>query len=320
MRTVRYHEHGAPDVLQIDELDRPEPAADELRVEVRAAGVNPVDTYFRDGSYEPAQLPMVPGVDFAGVADAVGTGVSQFDVGDRVFGTGLGNEYQGSTAEYLVTPLDRVAPLPEGVPFETAGAAGVAAVTPWRALVDHAALEPGEYCLIHGGSGGVGHVGVQLASGLGSRVVTTARPAYHERLSELGAHAVLDYNRDDLELAVLETTEGGPNVIVDHMLERYLQFDCDVAAPYARIVLYRNRHREAGFTDVPAAGGKELDFHLMSAYNTPRLAEPLTRIGRLLADGWLDIAVEETYELDEVAAAHRRVREESVFGKLVVTP
>jgi NADPH:quinone reductase len=320
MRAVRYHEHGAPDVLQIDDVDRPEPATDELRVEVRAAGVNPVDTYFRDGSYEPPEFPMIPGVDFAGVVDSIGSGVSQFDVGDRVFGTGLGNEYQGSIAEYLVAPLDRVAALPDGVPFETAGAAGVAAVTPWRALVDHAALEPGEYCLIHGGNGGVGHVGVQLAAGLGSRVVTTARPTHHERLREFGAHAVFDYDRDDLERVVLKATGGGPNVIVDHMLERYLQFDCDVAAPYARIILYRNRHREAGFTDVPAAGGKELEFHLMSAYNTPRLAEPLTRIGRLLADGWLDIAVEETYELDEVAAAHRRVREESVFGKLVVTP
>lgn len=320
MRAVRYHDHGGPDVLQIDEIDVPEANPGEIRVRVRAAGVNPVDTYFRDGSYESSSLPAVPGVDFAGVVDEVGSADSAFEVGDRVFGTGLGNEYAGSTAEYLCCPVDRVAHLPEGVSFETAGAAGVAAVTPWRAIVDHAALEPGEYALVHGGNGGVGHVGVQIAAGLGSRVVTTARPAYHDRLAELGAHAVLDYERDDLEAAVRDATAGGPDVVVDHMLERYLQFDCDVAAPYARIVLYRNRHREAGFTDVPSAGGKELEFNLMSAYNTPRLADPLERIGRLLADDWLDVAVADTYGFEDAAEAHRRVREDSFFGKLVITP
>lgn len=320
MRVVRYHEYGDPGVLQIDTIDVPEPDDGEIRVEVRAAGVNPVDTYFRDGSYDTPSLPMIPGVDVAGVVDEIGSSESPFEVGDRVFGTGLGNEYTGSTAEYVVTPTDRVAPLPEDVSFETAGAAGVAAVTPWRALVDHAALEPGEYAFIHGGSGGVGHVGVQIAAGLGSRVVTTARPEYHDQLSSLGADEVLDYRQEDLEEAVLEATQGGPDVIVDHMLERYLQFDCDVAVPYARIVLYRNRHRKACFTDVPAAGGKELDFTLMSAYNTPRLADPLTRIGRLLSDGWLDVTVAESYALEDAAAAHRHVREESFVGKLVITP
>ncbi|WP_117593225.1 NADPH:quinone reductase [Haloprofundus halophilus] len=320
MRAIRYHEHGDPDVLRVEDVEKPTPSEGEIRVELKAAGVNPVDTYFRDGSYQPFTLPMVPGVDFAGVVDEVGTGVEGFDVGDRVFGTGLGNDRYGSTAEYVIAPTDRIAHLSDGVSFVEAGAAGVATVTAWRAIVDHAALEPAEYCLVHGGSGGVGHAAVQIAAASGARVVTTASERYHDALSELGARTVLDYERDDLQSAVAEATDGGPNVVVDHMLERYLQFDCDVAAPYARIVLFRNRHLEAGFTNVPAAGGKELQFHLMSMYNAPRLADPLARVDRLLADGLLRVEVAGEYGFDEVAEAHRRVREESFLGKLVVVP
>lgn len=119
---------------------------------------------------------------------------------------------------------------------------------------------------------------------------------------------------------MIDATDGGADVVVDHMPERYLQFDCDVADSYARIVLYRNRHREAQFTDLPSAGGKELEFHLMSAYNTPKFADPLMRIGRLLDDNWLTVEIDSTYNLHEADAAHRRVRNDSFFGKIVIIP
>ncbi len=320
MRAVRFHEHGDPDVLQLEEIEAPTPGVGEVRIEMRAASVNPVDTYFRDGSYEPATMPSIPGMDFAGIVDEVGPNVTEYEIGDRVFGSNLGAGTHGSAAEFLVTPTEQIARLPEGVPFKTAGVAGVAAVTPWRALIDHASIEPGEYCLIHGGNGGVGHVGVQIAAGVGARVITTAAPQYHDRLTKLGAHAVFDYTRDDLEDAIASAVEEPPSVIVDHMPERYLQFDCDVAAHGARIVCYRNRHRIAEFTDLPAVGGKELQFNVMSATNTPELATRLRRIGRLLEDGWLDIEIAGTYDLSELPEAHRRVREESIFGKLAVVP
>ncbi len=320
MRAVRFHEHGDPDVLELEEIEAPTPNTGEIRIELRAASINPVDTYFRSGEFQPPTVPFIPGMDFAGVVDEVGDGVTEYAPGDRVFGSNLGAGTHGSAAEYLVTPTEQVAPLPDGVSFETAGAAGVAAMTPWRALIDHAAIEPGEYCLIHGGSGGVGHVGVQIAAGIGSRVVTTASPRYHDRLVELGADAVVDYDRDDLADAITDAAGDTPDVVVDHMPERYLQLDCDVAAHGARIVAYRNRNEEAGFTDLPSVGGKELQFNVMSATNTPALSERLTRIGRLLADGWLDIEIADTYELSELSEAHRRVTEESFFGKLAVVP
>ncbi len=320
MRAVRFHEHGGPNVLELEEIETPTPDAGEVRIELRAASVNPVDTYFRSGDYQPPTMPSIPGMDFAGIVDETGPEVTDYAPGDRVFGSNLGTGTHGSTAEYLTTPTGQIAPLPEGVGFETAGVAGVAAMTPWRALVDHASLEPGEYSLVHGGSGGVGHVGVQIAAGLGSGVVTTAKPAYHDRLLELGAHAVVDYRRDDLAAAIDEAIGGAPDVVVDHMPEQYLQLDCDVAAHGARIVAYRNRHASAEFTDLPSVGGKELRFNVMSATNTPGLSGRLERIGRLLADGWLDIEIADTYEFSELPEAHRRIWEESFFGKLSVVP
>jgi len=232
MRAVRLHEHGDADVLQVDEIDRPEPAADELLIEVAAAGVNPVDTYFRDGSYTPVDVPFTPGVDFSGVVAEGGESADGFEEGDRVYGTGIGGAAaQGAYAEFATVPTDRVVHLPEGADLTEAGGAGVAAVTAWRALIDHADLEPAEHCLIHGGSGGVGHAAVQIAAAVSARVITTAAEEYHDaRADDYGAETVLDYGRDDLADAVLEASEGGVDAVLDHRLDDYLQFDADVAA------------------------------------------------------------------------------------------
>ncbi|MDZ7850419.1 MAG: alcohol dehydrogenase catalytic domain-containing protein [Halodesulfurarchaeum sp.] len=117
MRAVRYHEHGDSSVLAVEPIDRPEPRRDEILVEVGAAAVNPVDTYFRTGEYTPAGLPMIPGADVAGTVAAIGPAVQNLEVGDRVFGTGLGNDRQGTYAEYAVGPADHFASLPGPVSF-----------------------------------------------------------------------------------------------------------------------------------------------------------------------------------------------------------
>lgn len=318
MRAVRYHEHGDADVLELEEIPTPEPGADEVLIEVGAAGINPVDTYFREGSYSPAALPWIPGSDFAGTVEAVGDEVTAFEPGDRVFGTGLGKDIPGTCAEYAVSPADRIATLPDGVSVETGAAIGVPAVTAWRSLIDHAELEPAERCLIHGGSGGVGHAAVQIAAATGADVTTTASPEYHEQLEALGADIVLDYHRDDLEDAVI--TAGAPDVILDHRLDDYLQFDANVATQGTRVVGIGNTVPEAGFSNVPAARSKELRIHLISMFNTPDLAVVLRRVATLLSSGKLSAEVARTYDLSEVPEAHEAVLSESFFGKLVVTP
>jgi NADPH:quinone reductase-like Zn-dependent oxidoreductase len=320
MRAVRYHEYGGPEVLRVDDIDRPEPGVGEVVVEVAAAGINPVDTYFRQGAYEPFTLPMVPGVDAAGEVVAVGEGVADVDVGDAVVATGLSKDHYGACAEYVAVPDDRFAVLPSGVDPVAAGGAGVAAVTAWRALIDHAGLEPAETALIHGGSGGVGHAAVQVAAAAGARVVTTAAPTYHDRLESLGADAVLEYARDDLREAVTEASSGGPDVILDHRLDDYLQFDADVAAHDGRVVGIGENDPAIAFTNDGVARGKDLTYQFMSMFNTPDLSDPLARIAYLLGEGDLTIEVAPTYDLEEVADAHRDVMADSFLGKLVVTP
>ena len=320
MRAVRFHSHGGTDVLQVDEIDRPESAADEVVIEVHGAAVNPVDTYFREGSYEPFTLPMIPGIDAGGEVVAVGDDVTGFDAGDDVMATGIGKDQYGGYAEYAAIPDDRLVDLPDGVDTVAAGAAGVAAVTAWRALIDHAALQLGDRCLIHGGSGGVGHVAVQLAAAAGAEVITTASPGYHDAVADLGADHVFDYHRDDLADAVLDASDGGVDVILDHRMHEYLQFDADVAATGCRVVGIGEKEQSVGFSRSSAARGKDLQLTLMSMFNTPDLRDPLRNVAKLLASGELDIEIAKRYELDGAAEAQRAVLAESFLGKLVITP
>ena len=326
MRAVRFHDHGGTDVLHIDEIDRPDPEGHEVLVEIHGAGVNPVDTYFREGSYEPFTMPMVPGIDFAGEVAAVGEYVEGFEEGDPVYGTGIGKDHYGGYAEYAAVPDDRLVHLPESVDPVAAGGAGVAAVTAWRALVDHATLQVGDRCLIHGGSGGVGHIAVQLAAAAGAHVITTASPTYHDRLQELGADVVLEYGREDLATAVVEAATPiagqaeGVDVILDHRLHEYLQFDADVASTGCRVVGIGEKEQNVGFSQSSAARGKDLNLTLMSMFNTPDFRPPLSKLASLMARDELAIQVEETYGLDEAGEAQRAVLEDSFLGKLVITP
>ncbi|ESS08206.1 MAG: NADPH:quinone reductase related Zn-dependent oxidoreductase [uncultured archaeon A07HN63] len=320
MRAVRFHSHGGTDVLQVDEIEQPKPASDEVLIDVHGAAVNPVDTYFREGSYEPFTLPMIPGIDAAGEVVAVGDDVTGFTEGDSAMATGIGKDHYGGYAEYAAIPDDRVVALPEEVDTVAAGAAGVAAVTAWRALIDHADLQLGDRCLIHGGSGGVGHAAVQLAAAAGAQVITTASPGYHDELTDLGADAVFDYRRDDLADAVREASEGGVDVILDHRMHEYLQFDADVAATGCRVVGIGEKEQQVGFEQSAAARGKDLQLTLMSMFNTPDLRGPLSAVASLLASGDLDIRIATGYDLDGASEAQRAVLEESFLGKLVITP
>ncbi|MFB6085602.1 MAG: zinc-binding alcohol dehydrogenase family protein [Halodesulfurarchaeum sp.] len=318
MRAVRYHEYGDPSVLSVESIDRPEPRGDEILVEVGTAAINPVDTYFRTGEYTPAGLPMIPGADVAGTVAAVGPDATEFEVGDRVFGTGLGNDRQGTYAEFAVGPADRFAHLPDSVSAREGAAVALVGVTAWRALIDHASLSLGDTCLVHGASGGVGHVAVQLAAAAGSEVIGTARPETHDRLRELGVDHPLDYGREDLGEAVIEA--GRPDVILDHRLDDYLQFDADVAHVGTRVVGIGNSEPAAGFSDVAAARGKDLSLVLMSMFNTPDYTPILEALADLLESGDLAPEIARTYALEDAPAAHRAVLEDQFVGKLVIEP
>lgn len=317
MRAVRYHEYGGPDVLQVDEIDRPTPGPAEVLVDVEAASVNPVDTKFREGTFGSVALPAIPGGDGAGVVAEVGEGVAEFAAGDRVVISGLGGASRGTFAEAVAAPATKLARLPASVPFEIGAAIGNAGATAWTALVEHGEIEPGDRVLVHGGAGGVGHLAVQIAAAGGADVVATAgSEEARARVRELGARAALDYASGSLADDVLAATDGeGVDVVLDHRLDEYLELDLAVAAKGARIVTIQG--------DVSAAGGaplrnKEVTLRGMSMANTPDRRPALRRLARLAGRGDLTAVVAATYDLDGAGQAHRDVLAGGYVGKLVV--
>lgn len=319
MRAVRVHEPGGPEALTLEETDRPEPGSGEILVQVAAAGVNPVDTYFREGSYEPVERPFIPGVDFAGEVVAIGEGVTAFEGGERVFGTGIGNAtYHGSYAEYARVPVDRVVELPSGVDPVAAAGVGVVGSTAWRSLIDIADLSLGETCLIHGGSGGVGHIAVQLAAAAGAEVIATSSPSYIDRVEAFGADTVLPYDHEELQGAIEETETDGIDVILDHKLAEYASLDAAVGATGARIVGIGEDHPEVTIDDVTDARSRDIQFTFMSMFNAPDLREPLGGIASQLAAGELEVAIARTFTPEEAPDAHEALFGESFLGKLVI--
>jgi NADPH2:quinone reductase len=318
MEAVRYHEHGGPTVLAVEDVDRPTPDDDEVLVAVEAAAINPVDTYFREGSYSPATLPWIPGSDVAGVVESAGEAVDAFDPGDRVFATGLGAGVPGTCADYVAVPAADLARLPASVDFEAGAAVGLVGVTAWDTLLRACDLAASDRCLVHGGSGGVGHVAVQVAAAAGALVTTTASKGYHDRLTELGAETVLDYRRDDLAAAIDDA--GAPDVILDHRLDDYLGLDVEVAASDAELAAIGNGEDPAAtFPDVSECRSKALTVHHVSMFNVPEYRDVLSGLATLMDRDEVTPIVARRYGLADVAEAHRAVMEDSFLGKLVVT-
>jgi NADPH2:quinone reductase len=326
MKAVRYHRYGDPAVLAVDDVDDPRPDADELLMDVRAASVNSIDVQLQ-GGYREVPLPMTPGSDFAGVVADVGGAVDDYEIGDRVCGTGVHSArlQRGTYAESLAVPTDLVATLPDSVPFDVGAAVALVGVTVWRGLIDHARLAPSETCLVHGGSGGVGHVAVQFADMLGARVVTTVgseRAA--ECVADLGADVVFEYGRDDLIEAVRNVSNEGPDVVFDHRIDDYLQFDHDVAAFGGRIVEVGGM--SGTLNDAAPARGKELTVSHMSMVNLverdelPDIGDVLGRVLYCVANGGITAVIDRRFDLPTAAAAHGAVADEHVVGKVVIEP
>ncbi|MDZ7746387.1 MAG: NADPH:quinone reductase [Halobacteriales archaeon] len=317
MRAARYHEHGGPEQLTVEEIERPEPAANELLVRVTAAGINPVDTYFREGSYPVPELPWIPGSDAAGEVVAVGREVTTFETGQRVFATGLGRTTQGACAGYATVSTEFAAPLPDAVGDAEAAALALVGTTAWQAFVHHGDITPGDDVLVHGANGGVGHIAVQLARAMGASVTATAKPAYHDEAEALGADAVVDYARDDLAAALNDVCE--PSLVLGTTVNRTIEADAEVLASGGTIVAIGNTKPTVAFPMGPGKG-KDIRLQAMSMFNTPDTSAVLSRLAGMVARGDIEPVVAREYALDDIADAHRDVLSDSVLGKFVVRP
>jgi NADPH:quinone reductase-like Zn-dependent oxidoreductase len=196
MKAIRIHVYGGPEVLQYEDVPRPQPKANEILVRVHAAGVNPIDWKLREG-YLSAPLPMIMGIDFSGLVESVGSEVTKHRPGDAVFGQ-VADE-SGGYAEYAVAMESDVARKPEGLDHIRAAALPVAGLVPWQALFDTANLAAGQKVLIHGAAGGVGSFAVQFAKWKGARVIGTASGSHVEQVRQLGADEVIDYRKTKFE-------------------------------------------------------------------------------------------------------------------------
>jgi NADPH:quinone reductase-like Zn-dependent oxidoreductase len=293
-----FSEHGGPEVLRVSEVDTPRAGAGQVRVRVRAAGVQPYDLAVRAGWTPPgwtAPLPWIPGNEFAGVVDEVGAGVTGVSAGDEVLGFGQLQAY----AEYLVVPASHVTPKPEAMPWEVAGGFTMGAQTASLAL-EALAVREGDTLLVHGAAGAVGTMAVQLAARAGARVIGTAAPDNHDYLRELGATPVA-YGDG---LADRVRALGGVTAALDGAGGEALEVSLELVADRKRIL-----------TLVEHARAADLGIRVVEGM---RSAARLASLADLFAKGELRFHVRRTYPLDRAADAHRALETGHGRGKIVL--
>jgi NADPH:quinone reductase len=324
MKAVQMSQFGGPEVLKYVDVDEPSPAANQVRVRLYAAGVNPSEAYIRTGTYAfyVPELPYVPGSDGAGVVDAAGEGVKHVKVGDRVFVAAmLAKRNTGTYAEKVVCDADAVHKMPEAVSYKEGASLGIPALTAYRALFQRAKLKPGETVLIHGASGGVGMLSVQMAKAIGALVIGTASTEEGKALVKAsGAMHTLDHIREDSIDKILSLTNGrGPNVIIEFLANVNLENDLKMVAPYGRIVVIGNR----GTLDFNPrlAMIKEADILGTALWNVPpdEYNESLHAVRAFLESGILHPEIGDELPLKDAVAAHDKILNKKAHGKMVLS-
>ncbi|MEV4189935.1 NADP-dependent oxidoreductase [Streptomyces toxytricini] len=300
--TVSYDRFGGPEVLALTETDLPQPAPHQVRVKVKAAGVNPLDSKIRRGDLAhvfPVAFPVVPGVDAAGVIDAVGEAVTGFTVGDEVFGV----TPAGSYTQYALMP----APVakPDALSWETAAALPTVGETAFRAL-KHLGLAPGQTLLVHGAAGSVGAIAVQLATARGITVVGTAGAGDLERVTALGATAV-PYG-PGWPGRVRDAAPQGVHAVFDTSGAGVLPDSVDLAGSPDRVITIADMN--AAQHGVRFTGMDPAD----------RAPEALPELAALAAAGRLTVQIWRTYPLKEAAQAQDDIDNRRNRGKVILLP
>lgn len=310
MRAVVQHAFGGPEVLQVEEVARPEPLPTEVLVRVHAAGINPVDWKTREGRGMAGVLgdpPFILGWDVSGVVEEVGFGVTHLEPGDEVYGMPWFPRAAGGYAEYVTAPSRQFVRKPANLSHEQAAAVPLAALTAWQALVDAADVRPGQRVLIHAAAGGVGHFAVQLAKHLGAHVTGTASAGRHEWLARLGADELVDYHAVRFEDVVEDI-----DVVIDLVGGDTSLRSLDVLRPGGIVVA------------IPSGVAPELGAAATSRglRTSAFLVEPdgpaLAKIAELVDAGEVRAEVEKVFPLDQVAQAHAHGESNRTRGKLVL--
>jgi NADPH:quinone reductase-like Zn-dependent oxidoreductase len=283
LRAVHVTRFGGPEVLVLADVERPSPISTEVLVRVLAAGVNPVDCKTRRGegvSRWVGRPPFIPGWDVAGVVEATGYGVTRFEMGDLVFGMPRFPRAAGAYAEYVTAPSRQLAQAPRRASAVEAAALPLAALTAWQCLVDVAHVKTGDCVLVHGASGGVGHLAVQIARALGAGVASAAGPDVDVALDLVGG--------TETSRLVEVLKEGGTLLAVAD-----------------------------GASDDVKEEGRRRGVRVVEPLVEPD-GHALEEIGRMVDSGALDVRITDVFPLERAADAHRRLERGGVRGKLVL--
>jgi len=305
MKAVRIRAFGGPEVLELADIEKPEPGEEEVLIRVRAASVNPVDYKIRSGTYpvvKQDQLPKVLGRDVAGEIERCGSAVRNFKAGDTVYAMLDGGP--GGYAEYVTVKADLVAPKPGQLDYRAAAAVPLAGLTAWQGLFDHGHLEAGQSVLIHGGGGGVGHLAVQFAKARGATVAATGATEDQEFLRELGADQVIDYTRERFEERVREL-DLVLDLVAGETQERswaVLRDGGTMISSLARPSEDKARQRHARAENFIAHPDRE----------------ELIEIGRLIDAGRVHPHVAAVFELKDARDAQAQLEEKHIQGKVVL--
>ncbi len=322
MKAIVAHEWGGPEVLQLNEVATPEPGPGEVRIRLATAGINPAETYIRSGVYaHMPPLPAILGGDGAGRIDALGTGVEDWNISDRVYLAGtVGGLLTGTYAECAIRGAGEVFPLPDNTTFAAGAGIGVPYATAYYGLFNRGRAKPGETLFIHGASGAVGTAAIQLARAHGLTVIGSAGSERGlELVREQGAHHAVDHRAAGYLDEVRARTGGtGPELILEMLANVNLQADLDLVAPFGRIVVVGNR----GTIEVNprAAMMKELDVIGIALWNCP--PDDLTAIHKALVagleNGTLRPVIGREMPLADAADAHEAVLEPGAYGRIVL--
>jgi NADPH2:quinone reductase len=319
MKAIRVHQFGDPDVLKLEDLPDPVPAANQVLVKAHAIGVNPVETYVRAGKYGPRQFPYIPGSDIGGTIQVVGPGVTQFKPGDRVY---TASTLTGAYAQFALADASKVFPLPPNVSFQQGAAIGVPAATAYKALFFRGQIKPAETIFIHGASGGVGIACVQLARAHGCTVIGTAgSDAGRQLVRKEGAHHVLDHTAPNyLEELMTLTDSRGADAIFEMLANVNLDKDLTVLAKFGRVVVVGNRGRIE--IDPRQAMARDADIRGMTVMlaTDADLLVIHRALGAALEAGILRPIIDMEMPLANAAQAHREILEGSSHGKIVLIP
>ena len=325
MKSIRVHQLGGPEVLAIEDVPDPKPAAGEVVVRVRAAGVNPVDAYIHSGNYaRKPPLPYTPGFDGAGEVESVGAEVKGFRAGDRVYISGPGSTVAGAGtyAERAICVPSQLHHLPATASFGQGAALGVPYCTAYRALFQRADAKPGETVLVHGATGGVGIAAVELAHARGLRVIGSGGSEKGLAAArEHGADVVVNHTAAKYTDEILAATAGrGVDLIVEMAAHVNLDRDLALLARHGRVVVVGSRGRVE--IDARQAMGRDAAILGMTLFNVSDedFVEIHSGLIAGLANRTLNPVIGREFPLADARTAHQAVMEPGALGKIVLVP